>query len=48
MTDEKVAIVTGSSSGIERADAVNLAKVGVKIVTAARRANEVEETTHLI
>lgn len=42
MTIEKVAIVTGGSSGIGTADAVNLAKVGVKIVTTARRANEVE------
>ena len=47
MTDEKVAIVTGCSSGIGRADAVNLANEGVKIVAAARRANEGEETVHL-
>jgi NAD(P)-dependent dehydrogenase (short-subunit alcohol dehydrogenase family) len=37
MTDQKVAIVTGGSSGIGRATAVALAKQGVKIAIAARR-----------
>ena len=48
MTDQKVAIVTGGSSGIGRATAVALAKEGVKIVIAARRTNEGEETVRLV
>jgi NAD(P)-dependent dehydrogenase (short-subunit alcohol dehydrogenase family) len=48
MTDQKVAIVTGGSSGIGRATAVALAKEGVKIVVAARRAKEGEETVNLV
>jgi len=48
MTDQKVAIVTGGSSGIGRATAVALAKQGVKVTVAARRAKEGEETVHLI
>jgi NAD(P)-dependent dehydrogenase (short-subunit alcohol dehydrogenase family) len=48
MTDGKVAIVTGGSSGIGRATAVALAKEGVNIVVAARRSNEGEETVHLV
>jgi NAD(P)-dependent dehydrogenase (short-subunit alcohol dehydrogenase family) len=48
MTDQKVAIVTGGSSGIGRATAVALAKEGVKIAIAARRAKEGEETVQLI
>ena len=40
MTDQKVAIVTGGSSGIGRATAVALAKQGVKVTVAARRAKE--------
>ncbi len=48
MTDQKVAIVTGGNSGIGRATAVALAKEGVKIAVAARRANEGEETVRLI
>jgi NAD(P)-dependent dehydrogenase (short-subunit alcohol dehydrogenase family) len=48
MTDQKVAIVTGGSSGIGRATAVALAKEGVKIAVAARRSNEGEETVRLI
>ena len=48
MTDQKVAIVTGCSSGIGRATAVALAKQGVKVTVAARRAKEGEETVHLV
>jgi NAD(P)-dependent dehydrogenase (short-subunit alcohol dehydrogenase family) len=48
MTDQKVAIITGSSSGIGRATAVALAKQGVKIAIAARRAIEGEETVRLV
>jgi NAD(P)-dependent dehydrogenase (short-subunit alcohol dehydrogenase family) len=44
MTNQKVAIITGGSSGIGRATAVALAKQGVKIAIAARRAKEGEET----
>lgn len=35
MTEQKVAIVTGGSSGIGRATAVALAKQGVKVTVAA-------------
>ena len=48
MTDQKVAIVTGGSSGIGRATAVALAKQGVKVTVAARRDKEGEETVRLI
>ena len=48
MTDQKVAIVTGGSSGIGRATALALAKLGVKVVVAARRSKEGEETVRLI
>jgi NAD(P)-dependent dehydrogenase (short-subunit alcohol dehydrogenase family) len=48
MTDQKVAIITGVSSGIGRATAVALAKQGVKIAIAARRAEEGEETVRLV
>jgi NAD(P)-dependent dehydrogenase (short-subunit alcohol dehydrogenase family) len=48
MTDQKVAIVTGGSSGIGRATAIALAKEGAKIVVAARRSKEGEETVQLV
>ena len=48
MTDQKVAIVTGGSSGIGRATAVALAKQGAKVTVAARRSKEGEETVRLI
>ena len=48
MTDKKVAIITGGSTGIGRASAVALAKEGVKIAVAARRIKKGEETVHLV
>ena len=45
---QKVAIVTGSSSGIGRTTAVALAKEGIKVVIAARRDKEGEETLGLV
>ena len=48
MTDQKVAIVTGGSSGIGRATAIALAKEGAKIVVAARRSKEGNETVQLV
>ena len=48
MTDQKVAIITGGSSGIGRSTAIALAKEGVRVVIAARRAKEGEETVRLV
>ena len=48
MTDQKVAIITGGSSGIGRATAVALAKEGVKVAVAARRTKEGEQTMRLV
>ena len=48
MTDQKVAIVTGGNSGIGRATAIALAREGVKVTVAARRASDGEETVRLI
>lgn len=48
MTNQKVAIITGASSGIGRATAIALAKEGVKVTVAARRSKEGEETLQLV
>ena len=45
---QKVAIVTGSTSGIGRTTAIVLAKEGIKVVIAARRDKEGEETLRLV
>jgi NAD(P)-dependent dehydrogenase (short-subunit alcohol dehydrogenase family) len=39
----KVALVTGASSGIGRATAIELARRGVRVVASARRQSELEE-----
>ncbi len=44
----KVAIVTGGTSGIGRDTAVLFAKEGAKVVVAGRREVEGQETTDLI
>ena len=46
--EDKVVLVTGASSGIGRATAIAFAKEGAKVVVAARRINEGEETVTLI
>ena len=48
MTDKKVAIITGGSTGIGRASAIALAKEGVKVAVAARRIKKGEEMVHLV
>src|SRR2546430_1952857 len=44
----KVALITGSSSGIGRSASLLFAREGARVVVAARRAEEGEETVHLI
>ncbi|MEH2299762.1 MAG: SDR family oxidoreductase [Nostoc sp.] len=46
--DGKVAIVTGGNSGIGKATAIAFGKAGAKVVVAARRDSEGEETVNLI
>jgi len=48
MAAQKVAIVTGASSGIGRTACVALAKEGIKVSLAARRDKEGEETLRLV
>ena len=43
MLKDKIAIVTGASSGIGRATALSLAKAGAKVAIAARRTQRLEE-----
>ena len=43
MSKDKVAVVTGASSGIGRATAISLAKAGAKVAIAARRTQKLEE-----
>jgi NAD(P)-dependent dehydrogenase (short-subunit alcohol dehydrogenase family) len=44
MSNDKVALVTGASSGIGRATAIGLSKAGFRLVICGRRADLLEET----
>lgn len=46
--ENKVALITGGSSGIGRVTALAFAREGAKVVVASRRETEGEETVHLI
>jgi NAD(P)-dependent dehydrogenase (short-subunit alcohol dehydrogenase family) len=45
---DKVALITGGSSGIGRATAIAFAREGAKVVVTSRRENEGKETVRLI
>ncbi|TFK85614.1 short-chain dehydrogenase/reductase SDR [Polyporus arcularius HHB13444] len=47
MSDQKVAIITGASSGIGRATSLALSKAGWTLALFARRANQLQETREL-
>jgi NAD(P)-dependent dehydrogenase (short-subunit alcohol dehydrogenase family) len=44
----RIALITGGNSGIGRASALAFAKAGAKVVIAARRSDQGEETVHEI
>ena len=48
LLEGKIALITGASSGIGRNTALVMAAHGAKIVTAARRENELAETVKII
>ena len=47
MSEAKVAVVTGASSGIGRASAIRLAKAGFRVAILGRRETELAETAKL-